>query len=177
MVMAAKFIFYVDEMGNFNAQYPVINQTGLDFQATHNAFLWKFESIYRNSKAQDYFAFVAGLEYTFSNIDGNGLDIGVLGEYLYDDRDELALNSLQNDVFFGSRIAFNDIQDFSILVGGIVDLEYTSKIFSIEASRRFGSSWKAQLEARIFSNIDDQELILGNFKDDSFARFTVSKFF
>ncbi len=169
--------FYVDETGNFNAQYPIINQTGLDLQATHNAFLWKFESIYRTSKAQDYFALVAGLEYTFSNIDGNGLDIGLLGEYLYDDRDELALNSLQNDIFFGSRIAFNDPQDFSILLGGIVDLEYSSKIFSIEASRRFGSSWKAELEARFFTDIDEEEIILSNFKEDSFLRFTVSKFF
>ncbi|MEH6536336.1 MAG: hypothetical protein V7719_08095 [Psychroserpens sp.] len=170
-------LFTFDTLGNINAFYPVINQTGIDIQATHNAFLWKFESIYRTAKAQDIFAFVAGLEYTFSNIDGNGLDIGVLGEYLYDDRDELALNALQNDMFFGSRIAFNDIQDTSILIGGIADLESSSKIFSIEASRRIGSSWKAELEARIFSGIDTNELILGNFKEDSFLRFSVSKFF
>lgn len=170
-------LFTFDQAGNINAFYPVINQTGLDLQVTHNAFLWKFESIYRTSNAQDFFALVAGVEYTFNNIDGNGLDIGVLGEYLYDDRDGLALNSLQNDVFFGSRIAFNDTQDFSILIGGIADLENSSKIFSIEASRRIGSSWKAQLEARIFSNIDADESILSNFKEDSFLRFTLSKFF
>ncbi|WP_296315518.1 hypothetical protein, partial [Winogradskyella sp. UBA3174] len=136
-------LFTFDTLGNVNAFYPVINQTGLDIQATYNAFLWKLESIYRTAKAQDFFAFAAGVEYTFSNIDGNGLDIGVLGEYLYDDRDELALNALQNDVFFGSRIAFNDIQDTSILIGGITDLESSSKILSIEASRRIGNSWKA----------------------------------
>ena len=169
--------FYFNEQENFDAYYPVINQTGIDLQATHNAFLWKFESIYRSSKAQDFFAFVGGLEYTFSNIDGNGLDIGVIGEYNYDSRDELALNSLQNDLFIGSRIAFNDPQDFSILVGGMVDLEYTSKIFSIEASRRFGSSWTAQLEARFFSNIDKNDLVLTNFKDDSFLKLSLSKFF
>lgn len=170
-------LFTFDNLGNINAFYPVINQTGLDLQVTHNAFLWKFESIYRTSKAQDFFALVAGLEYTFSNIDGNGLDIGVLGEYLYDERDELALSSLQNDMFFGSRIAFNDIQDTSILVGGMIDLESSSKILSIEASRRIGSSWKAEIEARVFSSIDSQELLLSNFKEDSFLRFTLSKFF
>lgn len=135
------------------------------------------ESIYRRSKAQDFFALAAGLEYTFSNIDGNGLDIGVLGEYLYDERDELALSGLQNDVFFGSRIAFNDTQDTSILIGGIADLESSSKIFSIEASRRISSSWKVELEARIFSTIDSNELILSNFQEDSFLRFSISKFF
>lgn len=169
-------LFTFDTLGNINAFYPVINQTGLDFQITQNAFLWKFESIYRTSKTQDFFALTAGLEYTFSNIDGNGLDIGVLGEYLYDEREELALNALQNDVFFGSRIAFNDTQDTSILFGGMMDLESSSKIFSIEASRRIGSSWTAEVEARIFSNIDSQEFILSNFKDDSFFRLSISKY-
>ncbi len=166
-----------DPLGNLNAFYPVINQTGLDLQVTHNAFLWKLESIYRTSNMQDFAAVVVGLEYTFSNIDGNGLDIGVIGEYLYDDRDELALSSLQNDVFFGSRIAFNDVKDTSILIGGIADLEKSSRIFSIEASRRIGNSWKAEIEARVFSNIDTQDVLLSNFKEDSFLKFSISKFF
>ncbi|MEP5339123.1 MAG: hypothetical protein ABJL44_01525 [Algibacter sp.] len=170
-------LFTFDDTGNINAFYPVINQTGLDFQVTHNAFLWKLESIYRSAEVQDFFALTAGLEFTFSNIDGNGLDIGLLGEYLYDERDELALNAMQNDVFFGSRIAFNDTQDTSILIGGISDLESSSKIFSIEASRRFGSSWTVEIEARVFSNIDANEFILSNFQEDSFLRFSISKFF
>ncbi|MEX0315220.1 MAG: hypothetical protein AB3N18_13675 [Allomuricauda sp.] len=170
-------LFVFDNQGNINAFYPVINQTGLDVQITHDAFLWKLEAIYRNADAQDFTALVAGLEYTFSNIDGNGLDIGLLGEYLYDERDELSLNALQNDIFFGSRIAFNDVQDTSILIGGITDLESSSKIFSLEASRRFGSNWRAEVEARIFSKIDNTELILSNFREDSFLRFTISRFF
>ncbi len=170
-------LFVFDTTGNINAFYPTINQTGLELQVTHDAFLWKLESIYRHANAQDFFAAVAGVEYTFSNIDGNGLDIGILGEYLYDERDELALNALQNDVFFGSRIAFNDTQDTSILIGGIADLESSSTIFSLEASRRFGSSWTAEIEARIFNDIDNNELILSNFREDSFFRISISKYF
>ncbi len=170
-------LFVFDAIGNINAFYPVIHQTGLDLQITHNAFLWKLESIYRHADAQDFFAAVAGIEYTFSNIDGNGLDIGILGEYLYDERDELALTALQNDVFFGSRIAFNDTQDTSILIGGIADLESSSTIFSLEASRRFGTTWTAEIETRIFNNIDKNELILSNFREDSFFRISISKYF
>ena len=169
-------LFLFTPNGDVNAFYPVINQTGLDLQITNNAFLWKLESIYRHADAQDFFAFAAGLEYTFSNIDGNGLDIGILGEYLYDDRDELAISALQNDVFFGSRIAFNDVQDTSILIGGIKDLEQSSTIFSLEASRRFGSNWTARIEARIFSDIAP-EPILSNFRQDSFLRIAISRFF
>lgn len=50
-------LFSVNDQGNFNPFYPIINQTGIDMQVTHNAFLWKFESIYRSSKFQDFFAF------------------------------------------------------------------------------------------------------------------------
>ena len=170
-------LFTFDPSGNINAFYPVINQTGLEVQVTHDAFLWKLESIYRTAEAQNFLALAAGLEYTFSNIDGNGLDIGILGEYLYDERDELALTALQNDIFFGSRVAFNDTQDTSILIGGVKDLKSSSTIFSLEASRRFGSSWTAEVEARIFSRIDASELILSNFKDDSFLRISISKYF
>ena len=166
-----------DQTGSLIAYYPVINQSGIDMQITHDAFLWKIESIYRSAKEQDFYAVVAGLEYTFGNIDGNGLDIGLLGEYLYDQRGELALNSLQNDLFFGSRIAFNDTNDTAILIGGITDLEKSSKIFSIEASRRFGNSWTAEVEARIFNDIAPNEFILSSFKEDSFLRISLSKFF
>ncbi len=170
-------LFTFDQSGNINAFYPVIHQAGIDLQITHNAFLWKIESIYRHADAQDFTALVAGLEYTFSNIDGNGLDIGVLTEYLYDERDELALNALQNDLFIASRIAFNDTNDTSILLGGIFDLDGSSRIFSLEASRRIATSWTAEAEARIFSSIDTNELILSNFRNDSFFRVSISKYF
>jgi len=105
------------------------------------------------------------------------LDIGLLGEYLYDECDEFALNELQNNLFIGSRIAFNDIQDASILFGVISDLEANSRIFSVEASRRFGTSWTAKLEAQFFTNINKNKLILSNFENDSFLRLKISKFF
>ncbi len=162
---------------NIEAFYPIINQTGLDIQVTNNAFLWKFESIYRTSKVQDFFALTGGVEYTFSNIKSSGIDVGILLEYLYDDRNELALTGLQNDVFFGSRIAFNDVQSTEILIGGITDLKKSSKIFSLEASRRLGESWKLEVEGRFFSNIENRELILSNFQEDSFLRLSFLKYF
>lgn len=165
------------ETGAINAFYPTISQTGLELQATSGPVLWKLESIYRYADIQDFFALAAGFEYTFSNIDGKGLDIGLLGEYLYDERDELALTGLQNDLFIASRVAFNDEKDTSILFGGIFDLENSSKLLSIEASRRFGSSTIVNLEARLFSNIDAQELILSNFQQDSFLKLAIGQYF
>ncbi|WP_142784140.1 hypothetical protein [Changchengzhania lutea] len=170
-------LFTFLESGNINAFYPIINQTGLELQITHDAFLWKLESIYRKANTQDFLAVTAGLEYTFGNIKSSGIDLGILGEYLYDERDELALSGLQNDVFLGSRIAFNDVQSTQILVGGIFDLGKSSRIFSLEASRRLSESWKMEVEGRFFNSIDNRELILLNFQNDSFLRLTLFKYF
>ena len=162
---------------NIEAFYPVINQTGLDIQVTENAFLWKLESIYRTSSTQDFFALTGGVEFTLSNIKSSGIDIGVLLEYLYDNRDELALTGLQNDIFLGTRIAFNDVQSTEILIGGISDLEKSSKIISLEASRRLGQSLKMEVEGRLFNNIDNREFVLANFQKDSFFRISFLKYF
>ena len=166
----------VADLESFTPVYGVIHQTGLDLQATTGAFLWKWEIINRENSIQDMWATVAGLEYTFGNIGGSGIDIGVLGEYLYDSRDDLALNSLQNDVFFGSRIAFNDIQDTEILFGGIIDLEHSTRLYSIEANRRFGESWNVEAEGRIFNNVSQKEFIYF-VREDSFVELSVSRFF
>ena len=169
--------FEFDPLGNINAFYPYIDQIGLDLQITANALLLKFESIYRDAIDQRFIAAVAGFEYTFSNIDGNGLDIGIIGEYLYDERDAFALSGLQNDLFYGSRLAFNDINDTAILLGGIVDLDTQTNLLTLEASRRVADNLKMTLEARLFDRISSQELFLLFFKQDSFLAVSFSKYF
>lgn len=156
--------------------YEIMHQTGLDIQATAGSWLLKFEGIRRETTSDTFTAFDAGFEYTFGNVNGKGLDIGVLGEYLFDDRGDFSTTGFQNDVFFGSRIAFNDTQDTSILIGGLADLEYSGKLFSIEAERRFYSKWKANLEVRLLSSFDNRELLFP-LQDDSFMKFTLGYFF
>lgn len=160
----------------FNIFYPIINQTGFDIQATTGPFLWKFESIIRKTDAQDMFALDAGAEYTFGNIGGKGLDIGIIAEYLYDDRGRLALSSLQNDVFIGSRLAFNDTQSTEFLFGGIIDLDHSTRLFSVEGSRRLGQSWKFTVEARLFEDVSEEEF-LSFFRNDSFTQLSLARYF
>ncbi len=166
----------IADITTFRPVYGVISQTGLDLQATTGPVLWKVEIIKRFNDLQDMLATVAGIEYTFGNIGNSGIDVGVLGEYLYDDRDELAISGLQNDLFFGSRIAFNDVQDTEILFGGIVDLEHSTRLYSVEANRRFGESWSLEVESRIFSKVDPEEFLY-LLRQDSFLEFSVSKYF
>lgn len=160
----------------FALEYALVNQSGLDLQATTGPVLWKLEAIYNSNRIKDFIALAAGFEYTFGNVGGKGLDIGVLGEYLHDSRDELALNSLQNDIFTGMRLAFNDMNDSQLLAGAVFDLQQGSGFISVEASRRFGRSYTAELEGRFFRNVSDEEFIYF-MRRDSFLRFVMRKYF
>ena len=42
---------------------------------------------------------------------------------------------------------FSDIQDTQVLAGGIVDIDNGSAAALVEASRRFGENWIAEIEA------------------------------
>jgi len=155
--------------------YPIIHQAGVDLQATTGPILWKLETSYRYADEQDFTALAAGLEYTFGNVASTGMDISLLGEYLYDSRDELAISNLANDVFSGIRVAFNDVQSTEFLAGAVIDLENTTQLFSVETSRRFRQSWKAELEARFFEQVDRAEFV-AFFERDSFLRIRISKY-
>ena len=169
-------VFNLTEEG-FNPVYAINDQVGLDIQATTGSFLWKLESISRKNSYQDMLAWVAGFEYTFGNVNGKGLDIGIIGEYSYDDRGDLALSGMQKDIFGGSRIALNDIQNTEILIGGIYDIDHESIVGSIEASRRIKENYKLEVEARLLNNIEQSDSFLYYFEKDSFLRFTLSRFF
>jgi hypothetical protein len=168
--------------------YSLIHQIGLDAQlTTESGWIFKLEAIWRQNKLDDYFASTVGFEYTFSNISESGLDIGVIGEYLYDTRKPLGLTGdfnrfkfpptpFYNHVFVGSRFAFNDVQSTDLLIGGIISLENGSTFFNVEGSRRVGNSFKLSIEYRGFVNLEPIDLFYG-FKNDSYAGATLDWFF
>lgn len=166
----------VSEQGEFLLSYPVISQTGLDFQWTKDAWLWKLESIYRAADDLDFVAITAGFEYTFNDIKSSGIDVGVVSEYLYDSRDELTFSGLDNDVFIGSRVAFNDIKSTEFITGGIFDTTRSTWLYSFEGSRRIGASWKIALEARLLQSVSNEELLFA-FRQDDLFQIKISKFF
>ena len=149
--------------------YDLMNQTGLEGQLTTGSWLWKFEGITRHTRGQRFYALTTGFEYTFSNISNSGLDIGVLGEWLYDDRDQFYFppNPFSNHIFVGSRLAFNDVQSTEILAGVIVDYRGAGIYPSIEASRRVGESFIVNLEARAFYNTEEGDLLYFFRRDNS----------
>lgn len=155
--------------------YDLIHQGGFDLQYTYEAWLLKFEGIVRAGQGEVFPASVSGFEYTFFQIADSNADLGVLMEYLFDNRDEQDAPGtiFNNDIFIGSRLALNDIQDTSALVGAIVDLEHGSTLFAIEAERRVGNSWKVELETRWFAHTKQQDPI-HTFEDDTYFEIKVT---
>jgi hypothetical protein len=104
--------------------YDLIDQVGLDLQYTREAWLWKLEAIARNGYASSFAAAVGGFEYTFYQVRESSADIGLLLEYQYDGRDEFEpITIADNDVFVGTRLALNDVQDTALLAGVSYDVQ------------------------------------------------------
>lgn len=133
--------------------YATIDQTSLDLQLTTESWLWKLEALTRAGHGDRFAAFSGGFEYSFYGVFDSAVDIGLLLEYHRDDRDSNAPSTfLNDDLFFGTRIALNDTQDTEFLGGVMVDRHSNARFYSAEASRRLGNRWKLELDARFFGH-------------------------
>jgi hypothetical protein len=132
--------------------YGQSKQASLELQYVVGDWLLKSEVLSKDSDQNgNYWAMVAGFEYTFANY-YQGMDVGVLYEYLYDDRGESSGSGLDDASFVGSRIALNDEKSLEFLVGGIVEHE-TGKLCNafLESSRRINENWKWTIEGSFFA--------------------------
>lgn len=158
--------------------YDLIDQTGLDLQLTTERTLWKLEAITRSGHGDRFGALVAGLEHTLFAINDSSADLGLLVEYLYDGRGVARAppTTADDDLFVGARLVLNDEQDSQALIGGVVDRNTQATLMSLEAERRLGQAWKAELEVRLFLNVDARD-DAGGFRDDDFVTFRLTRFF
>ena len=135
----------------FVPYYDQIDQTGLDVQATFEAWLLKLEAIARSGQGDRFYAATAGFEYTLYQIFESGADLGLIGEYHHDGRDAFApFTIFNNDVMVGARLALNDTDDTSFLGGAIVDVETQTTLMTVEFATRIAEGWKLELEGRMF---------------------------
>jgi len=146
--------------------YQQISQLGFELQANLEDFLWKLEVVHNDNNVEDYWAFQGGFEYSQYGVMDSNADLGWLVEYGWDERGEDGFSNSQNDMFFGSRLALNDIASTEVLAGLSYDLDYESTSLIIEASRRFGDSVKISLDVRLFNADDIQDPIYLFRKDD-----------
>ncbi|MBY0475343.1 MAG: hypothetical protein K2Q13_09830 [Nitrosomonas sp.] len=170
----------------FIPHYSVMTQAGVDFQFTRDAWLWKFEGIVREGQGTTFAAAVAGLEYTFFQVAESDIDLGLIVEGLYDGRDKLNFSDTRGrqifptiydkDIFLGTRLAFNDVQDSSILAGFVTDVVDGPATLRVEAERRLGERMKIELIGQAFFE-DAPKNPVSFFVQDSFVTLRISRFF
>ena len=132
--------------------YQQISQLGVEFQANLDAVLLKLEMIQNQNNTENFWALQGGLEYSQYGIFESNADLGWLVEYAWDERGVDGNSTFQNDLFFGNRLALNDVDSTEILFGLSYDLDHKSTSVLLEGSRRFGDNVKVSLDGRFFES-------------------------
>lgn len=156
--------------------YELVHQSGLDVQVTQDNLMWKLEAIHRSGQGDSFVATSVGVEYTLVGVLQTQADLGLLAEYHFDSEGDGNALHLADDWFAGLRFSANDVQSTEILPGVLVDRVDHGNLLSIEASRRLGDVWKAEFEARLFSNFDSSEP-LAQLQNDDYVQFTLLRHF
>ena len=156
--------------------YDIINQTSIDLQATKGNMLWKLEALHRSGQGDTFNAVAGGFEYTFVGIFNSAIDLGMLGEYHYDDRGEDAFTFFEDDIATGMRLAFNDAQSSEALVGLLWDRDSGGKFLNIEASRRIGSDWLLEMQGRFLFDTSPSDPAFALSRDDYLELFLTYNF-
>jgi len=155
--------------------YELIHQGGLDLQYTIEGWLLKVESIVRGGQGPTFGAVTGGFEYTFYQVSGSIVDIGLILEYNYDGRDNNTFIVFDNDFFTGMRLSLSDVGSTEFLVGAFIDAKDGSVFIAAEAARRFGQHWKILLEGRGY--IPQQGNVLEFFKNDAQIQVDIEFFY
>ena len=156
--------------------YSIIDQTSMDLTAAKGDILWKLEAINRFGQGERYAAVTGGLEYTLVGAFGTNWDLGVLVEYLWDERGKAALTNFDDDLFVGTRIAFNDMQSTDLLAGIIIDRHTGSSLVNVELHRRIRERYTLEIEARFFMGAGPKDRMFF-FQGDDYVSVEISRYF
>ncbi len=156
--------------------YEIMHQTGVELQKTSESWLWKLEVIRRETSSDTFTALTGGFEYTFYGVFDSNIDVGLIAEYLWDDRDNELATPFEDDLMMGTRLAWNDEQSTELLLGVIQDLGSSDAAWNIEASRRIGNRWKVSLEGRFFKS-NQRNSALFQIRDDDYIQLELARYF
>lgn len=158
------------------ANYLQMTQLGIDFQGVAGNWVFKLEALWRKTSQNHFTAAQWGIEYTLLNALSSDSDVGLLVEYGWDERGKQSLSVFQNDLFFGARVSFNDLNSKQLLCGLAYDQDYYSHSASIEYSQRLFKSGKLSLAGRLFRSKSPQDVLNPTAADD-YIELTYEYFF
>lgn len=134
-------------------RYDLINQTGLEAQWVGFGTVWKAEAFHRWGFRDDFFALALGVEHELVGIFGTRMSLTPYLEFYYDDRKKTEpLVPFENDVFVGTRLAFNDFSDTVMYVQATVDYDEGGLLLTVKGERRLLDDWTAILTIDMIAN-------------------------
>lgn len=163
-------------------RYDIINQGGLELQYVFGSTLLKAESFLREGQGDSYAAADVGFEHTLYGIFDSDIDLGLLGEYLYEGRDcctdgsRIFFNPQNDDFLVGARFAFNDTASSDALVTLTIDRENLTKVLRVEASRRIAESLRLEVEGGAFIDVDQDDPLF-TLRRDSYGQIKLQYYF
>ena len=158
-------------------KYEQIKQTSLDVSFVTGEWLWKGEALYRTGQGNDdYFAWTGGFEYTFTRVWRSQMDLGIIGEWMFDTRENDANTAFENDLGGGLRLALNDAASTEALFGWVQDLNSSARFLFLEASRRFGDHLLLTVEFRTFINQPADDFLFEQ-RDDEILQLELAYYF
>lgn len=158
-------------------RYEQIRQTSLDVSFVTGEWLWKGEALYRVGQGNDdYFAWTGGFEYTFTRALGSQMDLGVIGEWMYDTREDEATTAFENDLAGALRLAFNDSASTEALFGWVQDIDSQARSLFLEVSRRLGDHLFLTAEFRTFINQPATDFLFEQ-RDDEIMQIELAYYF
>jgi len=156
--------------------YDLIDQTGVDVQSILGDWLLKLELISRSGQGPRYTALTTGFEYTLVGAFGSAADLGLIGEYLFDDRGDHSAAVFEDDILLGIRLTMNDVQSSELLFGILSDRRDSTRFYNLEASRRLGAQWKLGVESRIYEGLAPGTALY-SLRNDSYLELNLARFY
>jgi hypothetical protein len=143
----------------FKPFYGQTAQLGLTAQYLWGSWAFKTEAKWQSREASTLYnlnkevvrAAVTGFEYTHVGVFGSQYDLGYIVEYQFDNRSRDQVLG-QNDVFTGTRLAFNDSSSSEFIAGALVDLDDQSYSLRVEGSMRLSEQIKLELSSYLFKS-------------------------
>jgi len=153
--------------------YPILSQTSIDIQATKESWLYKLEALTGKIESENHVRTAGGVEYTFYGINGTPQDLGIVAEYLFDDRSS---NPFNNETALAIRWNKNDINATTLLAGTYLDLRGDSNRFFCEYEKRLRDDLKLFLDASLNGHINSKDFTYA-FSEDSSLTIKIAKYF
>ena len=135
--------------------YDTIRQVGLEGLFVLEDWQFKYEGIWRSQADEEFAAGSAGVEYTITDAFGTGTNIGLIGEYLFDNRSAaMPPTFYDRNVFVGLRLTDNDLRNTRLLAGLTLSARDSENLFWLEFSRLLSDDLQLEVEARVFAGFE-----------------------